>query len=100
LEKKGPELQALVHKRGFGTASVTELLEPHKKEVQRIAKEAGVDILVSKWDILHQSPGVPLVDLTEPLARLFQPDTATWKVIEDIRDTEPVPNHALEDHRH
>ena len=65
LEAKGQAQQQLFHMQGFSTASVSEYLELVKDKIPAIAKEAGVDVIVSKWDIVYQSPDAEFVDVTD-----------------------------------
>ncbi len=56
-----------------------------------IAKEAGVDVIVSKWTLAYRGPAAEFVDVTDLLAAEFDPDEATRKGIREIVETEPVP---------
>lgn len=100
LEKKGPELQALVHRQGFGTWPVDDILKKIDEQIPDIAEAAKVDLIVSRWDLVFERPGVELVDVTEALVRPFEPDAETLKIIRDIRKKDPVPLEELEKHRH
>ena len=98
LEAKGPALQALMHKQAFGTWPVDEILKTIEEELAGIAAGAGVDVIVSRWDVAYRKPGVELVDVTDGMVAPFEPDAATRRVIEDMRGKDPVPAEELEDH--
>lgn len=49
LEPLGPNMQHVMHQQAFSIASVTDILENVKDDLPKIAQEAGVDIIVSKW---------------------------------------------------
>ena len=100
LEAHGPALQARMHRRTFGTASVLDLLEPVEDEVAGIAKRAGVDVIVSRWDLAYRRPAAELVDVTEELAGLFDPDEETLRSMAELLRTDPVPLADLADRDH
>lgn len=98
LEALGPAMQERVHRQGFGTAPVDDILARIEGELPRIAREAGVDVIVSKWDLAYRSPSAKFVDVTELLAGAFDPDADTLASIRNIVRTDPVPPDQLEDH--
>ena len=71
-------------RQGFGRGDVGEFLDLIKDEIPKIAEKAGVDIIVSKWDIEYQSPKVKLVDVTEALIQPFKPTEERLKIIRDV----------------
>ena len=91
LEAEGPALQELVHKQGFSTWPVDNILERIKGQIPEIAAQADVDVIVSKWDIVYQGSGVEFVDVTDLMVRPFDPDEATLAIIKDIQKQDPVP---------
>lgn len=100
LEAEGPARQELVHKQGFGTYPVDNILEKITDKLPGIADQAGVDVIVSKWDIAYQRPGVELVDITELMVTLFNPDAKTLEAIGEVRKKTPVSSELLEKHVH
>ena len=64
LEAEGPASQELAHKQVFGTGPVDNILAKIKGEIPRIAKMSDADIIVSKWDVVYQRPGVEFVRRT------------------------------------
>ena len=95
LGVQGPALQALMHKQGFSTWPVDNILEKIKGKIPEIAKEAKVDIIVSKWDIVYQRAGVEFVDVTDLMVKPFYPDKSTLKIIKEIQKKDPVPHEEL-----
>ena len=93
-----PAQQELISKQGFGTAPVDNILERIKEKIPEIAKQAGVDVIVSKWDIVYQRPGIDLTDVTDLMVKPFKPDEATLKLIKDIRKMDPIPLEELKGH--
>ena len=53
LEQRGPALQRKYHEQGFSTAPVDDILVHVEDRLAHIAKEAGVDVLVSKWALAY-----------------------------------------------
>mgnify|MGYP001584431107 FL=1 len=96
IEQWGPAQQRKFHMQGFGTADVSDMLEYIKNDIPKIAKEAGVDIIVSKWDIAYQNNSAKTVDITEKIAAPFKPDEKTLVMIRDLMTKAPVPNETLE----
>ncbi len=96
LEAWGPAQQAKLHKQGFGTAPVHNLLKHIKDDIPKIAKETGVDIIVSKWEIVYQNPSVALVDITDEIVKPFNPSEKTLKNIRGIQNHPPFSGEELE----
>ena len=98
LETLGPALQQLMHKQGFSTWPVDDILEKIKDQIPEIAKQAGVDVIVSKWDIVFHLPGVEFIDVTDLMVLPFAPDASTMDLIKSLREIEPVSLEELEGH--
>ncbi|MCJ7729367.1 MAG: hypothetical protein MUO27_05780 [Sedimentisphaerales bacterium] len=96
LEQWGLTQQKKFHMQGFGTADVNDLLEYIRNDIPQIAKEAGVDIIVSKWDIAYQSPSAKTVDITEKIVAPFKPDEKLLVMIRDLMTKAPMSNEVLE----
>jgi len=99
LEGEGEASQELAHKQGFGTWPVDNILKKISKEIPRIAKKSNVDVIVSKWAMTYQRPGVKFVDVTDLMVKPFNPDKKTQEVIREIRKQKPVPLEKLNDHQ-
>ena len=98
LEALGPAMQARLHGQGFSTAPVDDLLEHIEDALPGIAADAGVDVIVSKWDLTYEREGLVLVDVTVALAARFEPDERTWTSIREIMRQEPVALEELQGH--
>ena len=99
LEQLGPAMQKRLHESGFGTAPVDDILARIADELPAIAEEAGVDLIVSKWQLTWQAPGTELVDVTDLLVAAFDPSERTLESVEQLRRHDPVPLDQL-DHAH
>ncbi len=99
LEVKGPAQQELVHKQGFSTWPVDNILEKIKEKIPEIAEQANVDVIVCKWDIVFQRSGVKFIDVTDLMVKPFNPDEKTQKIIKDIQKQDPVPLEELKKHQ-
>jgi len=97
LAADGPALQSLVHKQGFGTFPVDNLLAKIKDQLPTIARQADVSVIISKWRIAYQSDGVEFVDVTDAMVAPFGPDEKTSKIIEDMKNKAPLPLDQLND---
>lgn len=75
-----------MHQQAFSITSVASILEKVKAELPKIAEEAGVDIIMSKWEVAYKNPSIEIVDVTSHLVKLFNPDERTLKTVEDARE--------------
>jgi len=91
IQDRMKEMQKRMHRRGFGTAPVDDILKRIQDQLPGLAAEAGVDVIVSKWDLIYSGPTVAATDVTDLLLKPFHPDQATLKVVEQLRRTDPVP---------
>ena len=63
--------QRWLHEQVFSTGSVAGIVAKIKAALPGVAKKAGVQAIVSKWELNYQGPDVEVVDVTEDLAVLF-----------------------------
>jgi hypothetical protein len=91
LGQEGPWMQVRLHQRGFSTAGAGDLLAKVADQLPGVAREAGVVLIVSKWEMPYQDPSVEVVDVTVPLAKLFKADEATLKLLDQLAKQAPVP---------
>lgn len=88
---EGPWTQVRTHQRVFSTAGVTEIMAKVSGALPGIARQAGVVLIVSKWEAPYKEPGVKLVDVTMPIVRLFKPTEQTLVIIEQMKGQAPIP---------
>lgn len=100
LEAWGAAQQHKLHLQGFGDASIKPLLEYIKGDIPKVAKQAGVDIIVSKWDMVYQAKDAEFVDVTELIIRGFEPPAKALKSIKALKKYEPFSKKELEKHKH
>jgi len=89
--------QRRLHEQGFSTGSVASLMAKIKDALPAVAKQAGVDVIVSKWEVNYQSPGVKVVDVTDDLVALFHTSAQGVKWAKGIKDHPPVPIEQITD---
>jgi hypothetical protein len=92
LDAWGNAQQALLHKQGFSTAPVDDILKHIKDQMPEIAKAAGVGVIVSKWDkeTLAKYKSLELVDVTMALVNAFHPTEQQLKAAIDIQKQPPI----------
>jgi len=90
LEAEGPALQKRLHMQGFSTYPVTDVLEHIKEKIPGVAKETGVDVIVSKWDVVFKSRSAEFTDVTYALVKLFIPNEEALKLVKDIQRIPPI----------
>ena len=91
IEKTAETHQVLSHLRAFSTGSVADILEKHKADVDAIAKDAGVQLIVSKFELVYMGGDADTVDVTLALARIFKPREQALKWIPEIAKQKPMP---------
>ena len=91
LEFQGPAIQNLMHYQVFSTASIPNVLEKLTAVLPKVAAEAGVSTIVSKWDVAFKSSDVDYVDVTDQLVRPFNPDARTQTMVDQARMQTPMP---------
>ncbi len=96
LEAQGKAGQKQMHLQGFGTASVANILDEIRDQLPEIAKKAGVDLLVSKWDLAYQAPGTETIDVTQAIIEPFEPSAKTLKIVKELDNHRPIPAAQLE----
>ncbi|MEM8874482.1 MAG: hypothetical protein AAGD32_09500 [Planctomycetota bacterium] len=94
LESWGKTQQRRLHYQGFAAVPVDDLLEPVAGQLPNVAAEAGVDVIVPF--VTWTGKGVEIVDVTDELVALFEPNEQTSKFVASIRETDPVPIEDLE----
>ena len=92
LEAWGKALQIRLHKQGFSTAPVDDILKHIKDKMPEIAKSAGVGPIVSKWDkeTLAKYKSAEQVDITMALVDAFHPTEGQLKAAIDIQKKTPI----------
>ena len=91
IENKAGVYQKLNHLRAFSIGSVSEILQNHEAEVAAVAEEAGVQALVSKFELIYTGMGVDTVDVTLALTRIFKPSEQVQKWISGVPNQKPLP---------
>ena len=91
LEFQGPALQNLAHYQVFSTASVPNVLEKLADVLPKVASDAGVSVIVSKWEIAYARSDVEYVYVTDALVRPFNPDARVQQWIAQAKEQKPMP---------
>ena len=94
---QNPAQGEMIHKQGFSTWPVDNILERIKAKIPEIAKQADVDVIISKWDITYQRSGIELVDVTPLLVELLVDDEKSLEDALKIRKMRPIPREQLMD---
>ena len=85
------ERQALMHKQGFSTYSVSDILDKIKDRLPEIARQANVDTIVSKWDVVYQRSGIEFIDITDLMVKPFSPNEQTLTILKEMAKQKPIP---------
>jgi hypothetical protein len=102
LRALGEAQQSLLHKQGFSTSPVDDILVHITGQLPEIKKQAGVELLVSKWNekILEEHKSAARVDVTMQLIEAFKPNEKQKKSAIEIQKHDPVPLDKMKDHKH
>jgi hypothetical protein len=102
FEKWGKARQALLHKQGFSTAPVDNILKHIANKLPEIKRQVKIDILVSKWDTqaLAKHKSAEQVDVTMLLIDAFKPNEKQKKSAIEIQKHKPVSLEEMESHKH
>lgn len=84
------------HKQVFSTAPVHEIIEHVKDQLPTVARQAGVDMIISKWESDYLAEDAEVVDVTLAIAHLFNPDPDLDEAIKNLMQTNPIPEKELE----
>ncbi len=99
LEAEGKAQQQRFHEQGFAATPADDILERIKDSLPQIAKEAGVDVIVSKWQIAYRAPNAEMVDVTDLIVKPFNPSAKTLRNIEEIKKVKPLPREEVLKHK-
>jgi hypothetical protein len=91
LEFRGPALQNLMHYQVFSNASIPNVMEKLAPELPKIAADAHVSLIVSKWDVVFHDPNVEYVDVTDALVARFNPNERVRKWVAEGKTKDPIP---------
>ncbi len=91
IEKYKPAMSHRMHQQGFSTGSVREIMQELDTELQRVAEDAGVSVIISRWEVAFSNPAVELIDVTPQVVALIDSSEEALAMIRDIQESEPVP---------
>jgi len=89
--------QRRLHEQGFSTGSVVGYMAKVKDSLPEVAKKAGVQLIVSKWELNYQSPDVEVVEVTNELVALFHPSEKVLGWVKDLKNHPPMPLEQITD---
>jgi hypothetical protein len=95
LEMEGQWSQVRLHQQTFSTGPVAGILARVKDKLPAIAAQAGVWLIVSKWEVQFQDPAVETVDVTLPIVKLFNPSDRVLTWIAQMKTQDPIPFEKL-----
>ena len=90
LAQEAQALQLRIHLQGFSNAPVDDILALVSDRLPEIAQRRGVAAVFSLANY-RDDARVEMVDVTDDLTALFEPDEQTQKVIADLKRQAPLP---------
>ena len=100
LEAEAQSLQAMLHKQAFSTAPVDNILLHIAEQLPEIKKQAGVELIVSKWDTqeLAKYESSQKKDVTILLVEALKPTADGKKMAIEIMKSKPLPLEKMNAH--
>lgn len=95
LETEGQWSQVRLHQQTFSTGPVGGILAKVRDKLPAIAAQAGVSLIVSKWEVQFQTTAVETVDVTLPIVKLFNPSDRVLAWIAQMKTQDPIPFEKL-----
>jgi hypothetical protein len=89
LNKYGESQQIRRHLQGFSTAPVEDILDTVRDQLPALAERMSISVITREAD--HHDASIELIDITDELVKLFDPDAKTLKLIADLREQKAVP---------
>lgn len=92
LDQTGRALQGKLHRQGFGTEPVEDLLAGFPDALAQVKAEAGVSELVSRWNgaELSRYSGAAQIDVTRALVERITSDERQRKAAMEIVNKKPA----------
>ncbi len=91
LSVQAMSFQHLLHLTVFSNGSVGFVMAIVKDKLPGLAKNEGVSVILSKWELNFSDPSIEIVDLTSQVAQLFQPKENIDQMSKDISAQQPIP---------
>lgn len=82
--------QFLLHQQVFCAGSASAVIEIVKDKLPQVAKDAGVSVIVSKWELPWNDPSAEVVDLTMEIAKLFNPTPDFENTAKEVASKRPI----------
>ena len=87
-------LQVRLHQQVFSTGPVSGILAKVRDRLPALAAQAGVALIVSKWEMQFQNPKIETVDVYTVGRQIVQPQRQSLEM--DRRDESPGPDSVRE----
>jgi hypothetical protein len=92
---KAISYQHLLHQMVFSSGSAKDIVMLIMDKLPELAKQEGLVLIVSKFEINYMDPSVEIVDLTKQLVKLFNPKQNIDKMCDEIEKIDPIPIEEL-----
>jgi hypothetical protein len=93
IEAQGGSLQLRLRLQGFSTAPVDDILDAVRDRLPDVARAAGVAAIMRSVDF--HGAEVEIVDVTDALVALFDPDADVLSIVAELRSQPPVALEVL-----
>ena len=94
LDAQGEAMQIRMHLQGFSTAPVDDVLDTVRDKLPGLAQRKNIAAIARQAD--YHDASVELVDVTDELVQLFNPDAQTLKTVSQVRAQKPLAIEVVE----
>ncbi len=93
LDAEGQAWQTRLHRQGFSTAPVDDILAHYTEKLARLKEERGLTALVSRWDreTLARHADAEQVDVTMKIVELLHPNERQLEAAQEALHHRPIP---------
>lgn len=99
IDEQMKSRQRRAHEQAFSTGSVAAIMDKVKDRLPDVARQADVQLIISKWELNHHAPGVELVEVTDKIVALFHVSERGLKWCQEIQQKAPLAPEKIPAHK-
>lgn len=83
-------LQMIAHDKGFGKGTVNNILDRFKIQIDELANRENLSMIVSKWEVYSLGNAFEIVDITDEVVTIINPDPKVRNYYREIIGKVPI----------
>jgi hypothetical protein len=95
IQEEAKMRQAFIHEQGFGKGSVSAIMEMMKDKIIELSNKENLNVLISRWELVFTSTNAEVIDVTDKITDLFEPDERIKTILQEMKKQEPIPDAYL-----